>query len=169
MTDTNDQMLGTMDKIEAHIEGKLHRAFSIFIFNSKGELLLQQRALEKYHSGGLWTNTCCSHPIPGELTIDAARRRLMEEMGMICELEYGFNFTYREEMNNGIIEHEFDHVFFGYSDAVPVPVASEVAAIKYMSMEALSLDLIENPANYTKWLEICFDQILEYYLQYTKL
>ena len=101
-----------MDKMQAHVYGKLHRAFSVFVFNSKGELLLQQRALDKYHSGGMWTNTCCSHPRPGEITEQAAKRRLMEEMGMECNLHYMFNFVYNVNCSAGLVEHEFDHVFF---------------------------------------------------------
>src|SRR6186713_1579239 len=113
----HDDMVGIMDKMEAHKQGLLHRAFSVFIFNSKGEMLLQQRAFNKYHSGGLWTNACCGHPSPGEQTVAAARRRLMEEMGFTTGLEELFDFTYQHAFENGLTEHEYDHVFAGTWDA----------------------------------------------------
>ncbi len=165
LVDRNDNETGIMPKMEAHIQGKLHRAFSVFIFNSEGELLLQQRAFDKYHSGGKWTNTCCSHPRLGEETIDAANRRLKEEMGMVCELQYGFNFIYKADMLNGIAEHEFDHVFFGLSDELPKPEPNEVASYKYMSMEALEKDIEAHPDHYTEWLKICFHKVMNSYLQ----
>ncbi len=162
LVDYQDNPLGIIDKMEAHTLGLLHRAFSVFIFNSKGELLLQQRAFGKYHSGGKWTNTCCSHPKPFEETALAAHRRLNEEMGMECELEYGFNFTYKAEFDNSLIEHEFDHVYFGTSDHLPLVNTDEVASFKYMSLEELASDLNENPDLYTPWLKICFDNILDF-------
>ena len=119
LVDKNDRQVGLMEKQEAHIKGLLHRAFSIFIFNTKNELLLQKRATQKYHSGGLWTNTCCSHPRENESTIDAAYRRLNEEMGMICDLKFKFNFIYKAKLDNNLYEHELDHVFFGFSDSTP--------------------------------------------------
>ena len=115
LVDKNDRQVGLMEKQEAHIKGLLHIAFSIFIFNTKNELLLQKRATQKYHSGGLWTNTCCSHPRENESTIDAAYRRLNEEMGMICDLKFKFNFIYKAKLDNNLYEHELDHVFFGFS------------------------------------------------------
>ncbi|WP_255431174.1 isopentenyl-diphosphate Delta-isomerase [Pedobacter sp. N36a] len=163
LVDKNDNPIGTMPKLEAHLEGELHRAFSVFIFNSAGALLLQQRALDKYHSAGKWTNTCCSHPRPGELTADAAKRRLKEEMGMECELRPIFSFSYRAEVENGLVENEYDHVYFGSSDTLPIPNPLEVADFKYISMEALELDLQNNKGNYTEWLKICFDQVLRQY------
>jgi len=162
LVDRQDQPLGIIEKMEAHTLGLLHRAFSIFIFNSKGELLLQQRAFDKYHSGGKWTNTCCSHPKPFEETEDAAHRRLMEEMGMSCTLEYGFNFIYKSELENELTEYEFDHVFFGESDHLPKVDTNEVASFKYVSLENLAVDLIENPSMYTEWLKICFDNIIAF-------
>ena len=156
-------MTGTMEKMEVHQLGLLHRAFSVFIFDKKGELLLQQRALDKYHSAGKWTNTCCSHPAPGEKAIDAAHRRLNEEMGMVCDLHYAFNFIYKADMEHGLVEHEFDHVFFGISDVKPAPEPKEVAAYKYMSMDPLAKDLQLNPGDYTEWLKICFNRVLESY------
>jgi isopentenyl-diphosphate delta-isomerase len=124
LVDAFDNDIGTMGKMEAHQVGALHRAFSVFVFNSSGELLLQRRAIDKYHSGNLWTNTCCSHPRAGEPTLDAAHRRLREEMGMACDLTDMFSFTYRTEFDDGLIEHEIDHVFVGYSDEAPNPVPS---------------------------------------------
>ncbi len=164
LVDEEDNILGTMDKMEAHVMGKLHRAFSVFIFNRKGELLLQQRALDKYHSGGKWTNTCCSHPRLGEETLSAAKRRLKEEMGMTCELKYSFNFTYKAALNDGIAEHELDHVFFGVCDDLPIINKDEVASYRYMSMGNLSNEMFEHPEFYTEWLKICFTQVEQTYL-----
>ena len=161
LVDIEDNVLGTMEKMDAHVLGRLHRAFSVFIFNTSGELLLQQRALDKYHSGGKWTNTCCSHPRLGEETLDAANRRLLEEMGMKCDLQYAFNFTYKAELLDGIEEHEYDHVYFGVSNELPVPDPKEVSAYKYLSMDVLSKDIEQNPDEYTEWLKICFKQVQE--------
>ncbi|SFT16388.1 isopentenyl-diphosphate delta-isomerase [Mucilaginibacter polytrichastri] len=160
IVDTNGRMIGTMDKMAAHKTGMLHRAFSVFIFNSKGQLLLQQRALNKYHSGGLWTNTCCSHPRLGEMTLTAAHRRLQEEMGMDCELTEMFQFSYRHEFENGLIENEYDHVFMGICDQLPVPEPAEVADFKYVDADQLMFELLERPELYTAWLKICFEQVL---------
>lgn len=162
LVDTEDTAIGVMGKLAAHQEGFLHRAFSIFIFNSNGELLMQQRALEKYHSAGKWTNTCCSHPRPNELTLTAAKRRLQEEMGMDCELTYGFNFLYRASFDNNLIEHELDHVFFGVSDEVPMINPTEVASFKYVKLAALNEDIIENADDYTVWLKLCFNKVLDF-------
>ncbi|RZK47368.1 MAG: isopentenyl-diphosphate Delta-isomerase [Pedobacter sp.] len=162
LVDRNDVELGLMGKMEAHYKGELHRAFSVFIFNSRGELLLQQRASNKYHSPGQWTNTCCSHPRQGEVTVAAAKRRLREEMGMDCQLHYGFNFLYKASFDNNLVEHEFDHVFFGVSDRLPIINKSEVMAYKYMDMNLLGEDLTVNPSHYTAWLNICFDKVLEF-------
>lgn len=163
LVDKNDLAIGSMPKLKAHLEGKLHRAFSIFIFNSSAQLLLQQRAFDKYHSGGKWTNTCCSHPRPGELTADAAKRRLNEEMGMECELRHVFSFSYCAEVENRLIENEYDHVYFGITDTLPIPNPKEVADFKYMAMEALELDLLQEKERYTEWLKICFDQVMAAY------
>lgn len=163
LVDAEDNEIGTMQKMEAHVLGKLHRAFSVFIFNTKGELLLQQRAIGKYHSGGKWTNTCCSHPRTGELTVDAAHRRLKEEMGMECKLTYAFNFTYRADVMEGIYEHEYDHVYFGMSDGIPTPEPEEVLAFKYMDMKVLENDLEKQPELYTEWLKICFPLVKNSY------
>jgi isopentenyl-diphosphate delta-isomerase len=157
------QLIGTMDKMAAHRSGTLHRAFSIFIFNSQGQLLLQQRAFDKYHSGGLWTNTCCSHPRLNEITINAAHRRLQEEMGMECPMTELFQFSYRHDFENGLIEHEFDHVFMGVCDDVPLPNPEEVAGFQYMDIDQLLLELLEQPDKYTAWFKICLEQVLEKY------
>ncbi|RZK08835.1 MAG: isopentenyl-diphosphate Delta-isomerase, partial [Flavobacterium sp.] len=145
LVDKNDLPTGQMEKIEAHQKGLLHRAFSVFVFNSKNELLLQQRAKTKYHSGGLWTNTCCSHPRFGESNSVAAKRRLREEMGMDCDLEYGFSFTYKAEFADGLVEHEFDHVFFGRSDDTPVINNLEVETYKYMDIDTLKSQIKATP------------------------
>ena len=150
-----------MEKQEAHVKGFLHRAFSIFIFNDKDEILLHQRAHHKYHSGGLWTNTCCSHPRPGENTLDAANRRLMEEMGMACALTKQFSFIYKAKLDNDLFEHELDHVFFGKSSKKPVLNKKEVADYKYLSIKAIQQDLIYNPQRYTAWFKICFDEVVQ--------
>ncbi|WP_461452659.1 isopentenyl-diphosphate Delta-isomerase [Mucilaginibacter sp.] len=159
------QTIGTMDKMEAHESGTLHRAFSVFIFNSKGQLLLQQRAIDKYHSGGLWTNTCCSHPRADETTVGAAHRRLHEEMGIDCELTELFQFTYRHEFENGLIEHEYDHVFMGTSDELPMANPEEVANFKYIDIDLLIYELVNQPDQYTAWFKKCFEQVLERYYQ----
>lgn len=153
-------MIGTMDKMAVHRTGTMHRAFSIFVFNTQGELLMQQRALDKYHSGGLWTNSCCGHPRPGETNLDAGKRRLKEEMGLDCELEEMFVFTYRHEFDNGLIEFEFDHVLIGFTDELPTPDPAEAAAFSYMEPDVLAADLRERPEKYTFWLGICFDKVL---------
>lgn len=162
LVDHEDVPRGQMDKMEAHKKGLLHRAFSVFIFNSKRELLLQQRALNKYHSGGLWTNTCCSHPRVNESNIQAAKRRLKEEMGMDGDITYLFKFTYRAEFADGLTEHEVDHVFFGWSDALPVINQDEVETYKYMDLEALADDIRVNPSAYTPWLRICLGKVIEH-------
>ncbi len=161
LVDKQDKQIGLMNKQEAHIKGILHRAFSVFVFNSNNELLLQQRAHEKYHSAGLWTNTCCSHPRDKESVLDAANRRLEEEMGMKCNLEKTFDFIYRAKMPNDLIEHEFDHVLFGFSDSQPKINKDEVASYKYTSLNDLKKDILENPDIYTEWFKICFSEVLE--------
>jgi len=161
-------MMGTMDKQQVHLSGILHRAFSIFIFNNKGELLLQQRAGSKYHSPLLWTNTCCSHPRPKEKTADAAHRRLIEEMGMDCPLTHVFHFMYNAELDNGLIEHEFDHVYFGVSDDIPVPEPQEVGDYKYIDLDSLENELITQPETFSEWLKICFTQVKKRYINFNK-
>lgn len=160
LVDEQDKRLGLMEKIEAHEKGVLHRAFSVFILNHKNQLLLQQRALHKYHSGGLWTNTCCSHPRDGETNLEAAHRRLQEEMGMDAPLEKLLHFVYRAEFDNNMIEHELDHVFVGKCDANPVINPDEVEAYKWMDLDELKADIEKNPQLYTAWFKIIFN---EYY------
>ena len=144
-------------KMEAHKKGVLHRAFSVFILNTKNEILLQRRALNKYHSGGLWTNTCCSHPRKGETTLQAANRRLNDEMGMKCELKEIFNFVYKATLDSNLIEHEYDIVFIGFSEIKPKINLNEVSEYSYISVLDLDKDLINNPNKYTSWLKICFN------------
>ncbi len=165
LVDLHDIEIGAMPKLEAHQKGVLHRAFSIFIFNKKGQLLLQQRADEKYHSGGLWTNTCCSHPRPGEKIIAAADRRLKEEMGIACKLKVLFSFTYKADLDNELFEHEFDHVLFGVSDQLPAINLNEVKDFKYLDLQYVKADIQKHPANYTEWLKCCFDRVCEEYLK----
>jgi isopentenyl-diphosphate delta-isomerase len=159
LVDKEDNELGLMNKQEAHIKGVLHRAFSVFIFNSKNELLLQQRAHDKYHSAGLWTNSCCSHPRKNEKVLDAANRRLFEEMGMKSVLKKGFDFIYKAKMINNLFEHELDHVFLGFTDDEPTINPLEVASYKYMSMEKIEEDISCNPSLYTEWFKICFNEV----------
>lgn len=161
LVNEQDEDIGLMEKMEAHEKGKLHRAFSVFVFNSKNELLLQQRAIEKYHSGGLWTNTCCSHPRKNETVIEAANRRLMEEMGFECTMEQSFSFIYKAVLDQGLTEHELDHVLFGISDTAPIPNKEEVMAWKYMKMEDISQDIKINPEAYTEWFKIIFNRVHE--------
>lgn len=156
----NDDQLGLMGKMEAHEKGVLHRAFSVFIFNKKGELLLQQRALEKYHSPGLWTNTCCSHQRDGESNISAGSRRLQEEMGFKCSLEEVFWFVYKASFENGLTEHELDHVMVGNYDDDPEINSEEVASFKWMPLEDVKNDILIQPELYTEWFKIIFK---EYY------
>ena len=159
LVDKNDRQLGLMEKQEAHVKGLLHRAFSIFIFNKDNKLLLQKRALQKYHSGGLWTNTCCSHPRENETTLEAAHRRLNEEMGMECKLELKFNFIYKAQLDNNLFEHEFDHVFFGFSNDLPKINRQEVDTYRYESLNFLKEDIILSPNKYTEWFKICFHEV----------
>ena len=149
LVDKNDKQVGLMPKLEAHKKGVLHRAFSIFIFNSKYELLLQKRASSKYHSGGLWTNTCCSHPREGEDILDAANRRLDEEMGIKTSLRKVYDFIYKAELDNQLTEHEFDHVFYGVFDNDPILNKNEAEDFKWVDMEILNNDIIKNEDNYT--------------------
>ena len=166
LVDEQDQQIGAMEKMEAHKQGKLHRAFSVFVFNSNGDLLLQKRNKDKYHSGGKWTNTCCSHPKPEETTEEGAHRRLHEEMGMACELDYVFNFLYRADLDNELIEHELDHVFFGTSDRQPILNPLEAEDFKYINLKKLQVDMAKNPAAYTEWLKICLPYVIDHHQKY---
>lgn len=162
LVDRNDVQIGTMSKLDVHQKGWLHRAFSIFIFNSEGEMLLQQRALDKYHSAGLWSNTCCSHPSPGEVMDVAAQRRLAEEMGISCKIVPAFSFTYKANFKNGLIEHEFDHVYIGVSDEVPILNRAEVNDWKYIQVSVLVDDIKKNPSQYSEWLKECLEKVIDH-------
>jgi len=159
LVDESDNRVGVMSKDEAHRVGALHRAFSVLIFNTAGEMLLQRRALDKYHSGGLWTNACCSHPRVNETNVDAANRRLNEEIGLVTELTRVYEFGYKAVFENGLVEHEYDHVFHGVTDAVPVANPQEVVEWKYASMSELSNDMARRPEAYTAWFQILMNDL----------
>ncbi|HXS35149.1 MAG TPA: isopentenyl-diphosphate Delta-isomerase [Flavipsychrobacter sp.] len=162
LVNENDESLGTMDKMEAHTQGILHRAFSIFILNDKNELLIQQRVNSKYHSGGLWSNTCCSHPKPLEDTLVAAHRRLQEEMGFDCELKPLFTFRYKCEVSNELIENEFDHIFLGHYNG-PIKInPNEVSNYKFIAKETILDAMQKNPEEFTPWLHIVFPRFIEH-------
>ena len=163
LVDRMDRKIGTEEKLKAHREGKLHRAFSVFVFNSLGELLLQKRSETKYHSGGLWTNTCCSHPRPDETLHGAAKRRLNEEMGFDCELIGLFSFIYHAELENNLFEHELDYVFAGRYDGQPIPNPDEVADWKWMDIEKLKRDVGEHPERYTYWFKLILHRVVKQY------
>ncbi len=160
LVDKNDNVIGKGEKIKTHREGNLHRCFSLFVFNSKGELLLQRRARTKYHSAGLWTNTCCSHQRPDETLEQAVHRRLKEEMGFDCEVRKMFTFTYKVKFDNGLFEHEYDHVFFGNFDGKPIPNPEEVDEWRWIDLKKLKRDAEKNPNNYTYWLRLCLDRVI---------
>jgi len=163
LVDEKDNEIGTEEKIKAHQNGgKLHRAFSIFIFNSQGQMLIHKRAKTKYHSPGLWTNACCSHPKPGESLKEAVHRRLKEEMGFDCELEEVFNFIYKADVGNGLTEWEFDHVFIGRFDGEPKPSPEEVDEWKWMNIDELKKDIEQNPEKYTPWFRIAFERVVNH-------
>ena len=156
LVNEQDEPIGVMEKIAAHEQALLHRAFSVFIFNNKGQMLLQQRALNKYHSPGLWTNACCSHPNPGESTESAASRRLQEELGFSTPIKKAFHFTYKAPFDNGLTEFEFDHVFIGSYDGDFDVNPEEVAAYKFTDVDLIEEDIKNNSASYTAWFLIAF-------------
>lgn len=158
LVNEKDEQIGTMPKLEAHVKGVLHRAFSVFILNDKGELLLQQRAASKYHSPLLWTNTCCSHQRVGESNIEAGKRRLFEEMGFVTELKDVISFIYKAPFSNGLTEHEFDHVLVGNYNNDPNFNKDEVQSFKWMSLETVKKDMDIQPQIYTEWFKIIFDK-----------
>jgi isopentenyl-diphosphate Delta-isomerase len=160
LVDQSDRQIGIAEKMWVHQQGKLHRAFSIFVINSQGQLLLQKRAISKYHSGGLWTNTCCSHPRPDESIIAAGDRRLQEEMGFNCQLTEIFSFIYQSPLDHGLIEYEYDHVLLGKFDGEPALNPLEAEAWKWIDIDKLKSDLITHPHLYTFWLKACFDKFL---------
>ena len=159
LVNERDEEVGTMDKMDAHRKPHLHRAFSVFIFTSRGEMLLQQRNLSKYHSGGLWTNACCSHPAPGEDTKVAAQNRLYEEMGFSTALMEVFQFTYEHRFENGLYEHEFDHVFAGIYDGPVNPDSNEAKDYCFKTLEEIKVSLQTHPSKYTPWFKLAFPKI----------
>ena len=161
LVNEHDEPIGLMPKLEAHEKGVLHRAFSVFVFNGKEELMLQQRALSKYHSPGLWTNTCCSHQRDGEHSIEAGKRRLQEEMGFVCDLKESTSFIYKAPFDNGLTEHELDHILIGTFNEEPTINPEEVASWKWMSLGAIKKDMKETPEIYTAWFKIIFDKFYE--------
>lgn len=167
LVNEHDIATGTMEKMEAHEKAVLHRAFSVFIFNAQGHMLMQQRALTKYHSGGLWTNSCCSHPRPGENTQDAAMRRLREEMGFETDLQKVFDFVYRAPFDNGLTEYEFDHVFVGYFDGNIEVNSEEVNNYAFMSMTDIAAAIDDRPEMFTAWFHIAFPKVMEWWSRNT--
>lgn len=165
LVDEQDNEIGTMEKMEAHEKALLHRAFSVFLFNDAGEMLIQKRASSKYHSGGLWTNTCCSHPRPDETSLNAAKRRLQEEMGISAEIEEIFSFLYRAELDKGLVEHEYDHVFFGKFNGEVQLNMEEAEDYSYVTMEKLEQDLIDHPELYTEWFKIALPRVKQHWQQ----
>ena len=166
LVDEQNNELGFMEKMEAHKEGRMHRAISVFIFNENHELLLQKRADHKYHSGGLWTNTCCTHPRPGESTAEASKRRLFEEMGLEAELTLIHQFTYCTPFDNGLIENEYDHVYVGVTNKKPVLNPDEASDFKYEDLNCLSMMIEDKPEEYTSWFKICFKEVKSIVLNY---
>jgi isopentenyl-diphosphate delta-isomerase len=162
LVDKNDQKIGLMPKMEAHQKAVLHRAFSVFVINDKGQLLLQQRAASKYHSPLLWANTCCSHQRDGESNLDAGKRRLQEEMGFVTELKEVFSFIYKAPFDNGLTEHELDHVMLGAYNAAPIINKNEVESFKWMKPEDVKQDMLEKPEIYTAWFKIIFEKFYEH-------
>jgi len=167
LVNENDEQIGLMPKLEAHEKAMLHRAFSVFIFNTENELMLQKRAAHKYHSPNLWTNTCCSHQRNGETNIEAGKRRLQDEMGFVTDLEESISFIYKAPFDNGLTEHEFDHVMLGYYNQGPKINLEEVADWKWMSVEDVKVDIAMHPELYTEWFKIIFDKFYEH-INFTK-
>ncbi len=166
LVDESDREIGTEEKMKAHSNGgKLHRALSIFIFNGKGETMLQKRASTKYHTPGKWTNTCCSHQMPGESTIDAAHRRLKEEMGFDCELREAFNFPYTADVGKGLTEKEYDHIVFGSYEKEPEPNPEEVGDWRWVSLADLKSEIKANPEAFTPWLRLMVNDVEKNYLK----
>jgi isopentenyl-diphosphate delta-isomerase len=160
LVDENDREIGIEEKLKAHQQALLHRAISIFIFNRKGQLLLQQRAFSKYHSGGLWTNTCCSHPRPGESLLAAAERRLQEEMGFFCPLKKVLQFIYKAELDQGLTEYELDHVFTGHFEGDPILNPQEACSFQWIDVKKLKEEIQKNPASYTVWFKLILDKVI---------
>ncbi|GGK58842.1 MULTISPECIES: isopentenyl-diphosphate Delta-isomerase [Flavobacteriaceae] len=165
LVNENDEQIGLMPKMEAHEKAVLHRAFSVFVFNEKNELMLQQRAADKYHSPLLWTNTCCSHQRDGESNLEAGKRRLQEEMGFVCELEEKTSFIYKAPFDNGLTEHELDHIMVGSYSKNPVINREEVESFKWMTLEEVKDDITLNPQIYTEWFKIIFEKFYSFIKQ----
>jgi isopentenyl-diphosphate delta-isomerase len=165
----DDGRLYTCEKIEAHRRGLLHRAVSVFIFNDRNELLLQRRAAGKYHSPSKWTNTCCTHPLPEEIPLMTAQRRLIEEMGLVATLTEIFTFSYQTDVGGGLIENEFDHVFFGVSNQNPDPDPAEVSDWDWVTIENLEKELIRNPGEYSPWLRQCLSEVVNHRLRNVRI
>jgi isopentenyl-diphosphate Delta-isomerase len=166
LVDEHDNAIGTMEKLEAHQKGVLHRAFSVLLFNDEGQLLLQKRSNEKYHSAGLWTNTCCSHPLPGERIEDATTRRLREEMGIDAQTKFAYKFIYKTALDKQLIEHEFDHVFIGLFNGTPAINKNEVADWKFVDKEWLQNDIDKHPEQYTVWFRLIMNQMSDSLISY---
>jgi len=162
LVNIHDEPTGTMEKMEAHRKPNLHRAFSVFLFNNQDKMLLQQRSFSKYHSGGLWTNTCCSHPKPGEETIMAAKRRLTEEMGVEANIDFAFEFIYQAVFDNGLYEYEYDHVYIGTYEGPINPNPAEVAGYCYKSIAEIKVDLLLKPQLYTAWFKIALPKLEDF-------
>jgi len=161
LVNPEDKSIGYMEKIEAHQKGVLHRAISVFIFNEREEMLIQRRALSKYHTPGIWSNTACSHPRKNETAIEAAKRRLFEEMGLKATLNYGFKFLYKADFNNGLIEHELDHVFFGFSNEKPSINSSEVCDYKYLDQKKLEKMTLQQPEIFSPWFKLTYKKVFD--------
>ena len=165
LVNEKDEWQGTMEKMQAHKEGALHRAFSVFVLNEKNEMLLQRRALHKYHSPGLWSNTCCSHPMPGESTMAAAHRRLQEEMGFDCELAPAFHFRYRSPVGNGLVENEYDHIYVGsYNDNIELN-AEEACEYRYVALDDISAQITTEPEKFTTWFRLVMPRFIDHLQQ----
>lgn len=169
LVDSNDNMIGSMEKYEAHEKGLLHRAFSVFLFNDQDELLLQKRALSKYHCGGLWTNSCCSHQRLGETNVEAAKRRLMEELGITAmDLQDTFSFVYKAQFDNGLTEHEFDYVLFGKFNGTPEFNEEEVAETKYLNRQEIQDAIQQAPQQFTPWFKLIYERAFDTYFSIYK-
>lgn len=166
LVDENDNVLGYEEKLKAHVDGKLHRAFSVFVVNSRGQLMLQKRDSRKYHSGSLWTNTCCSHPLEGEQQEKTVHNRLRFEMGFDCPVHHLFKFVYKAPFENGLTEYELDHVYLGLYDGDANPHPDEAEDWKWMDLDEVKRDMQQNPHLYTYWFKYCFRQFINAYCEF---
>jgi len=168
LVDENDKPIGAMEKMAAHLGAHLHRAISVFITDTRGRWLIQQRTMEKYHSKGKWSNTCCSHPSPGETSPEAAHRRLMQEMGLRSELNDLFVFRYKAELENNLTEHEIDHVFIGITDVLPQPNPEEVMAYRYIDFDELEQEINSTPEAFSAWFKLIYKEVQQHILALRK-